>query len=187
MAAGRIRAARFSRSIASSTGSLASDSSISTEPAVTGLTPILNQRPSAVASTHQPSGVSRTVPSAKLFLLVAEASVAGRLVDFDPMCPRLNAQPLAFFASRSIFIGRSSVVRKSPKTTQVPSGVWIGAHAVAEAQLADVDVEQELLVGIAPSSAVPTGTRRPCGNGAAPGQRQQRQGAAQPAGAAAAS
>jgi hypothetical protein len=35
----------------------------------------------------------------------------------------LKAQPEAFFAARSIFIGRSRVVRKSPNTTQVPSGV----------------------------------------------------------------
>ena len=35
----------------------------------------------------------------------------------------LNAQPLAFFAVKSIRIGTSSVVKKSPKTTHVPSGV----------------------------------------------------------------
>jgi hypothetical protein len=35
----------------------------------------------------------------------------------------LNAQPLAFFAPRSMRIGTSRAVRKSPKTTQVPSGV----------------------------------------------------------------
>ena len=36
----------------------------------------------------------------------------------------LNAQPTALFAARSIFRGTSRVVRKSPKMTQVPSGVW---------------------------------------------------------------
>ena len=35
----------------------------------------------------------------------------------------LKAQPLARFAARSIFTGTSSVLKKSPKTTQVPSGV----------------------------------------------------------------
>jgi hypothetical protein len=35
----------------------------------------------------------------------------------------LNAQPLAFFAARSIFIGTSRDVRKSPKMMHVPSGV----------------------------------------------------------------
>jgi len=43
---------------------LSAELSISTEPEVIGLTPIPNQRASAAACTHQPSGVSRIVPGA---------------------------------------------------------------------------------------------------------------------------
>jgi hypothetical protein len=122
MEAGLMCAARFSRSTANSTGSLVSDSSIRAEPAVTGLIPSLNQRASADASTHHPSGVSRTTPSASFSWLPAKrATPAVRSMSI--LFSSLNAHPDALFACRSIFIGRSRAVRKSPKTMQVPSGV----------------------------------------------------------------
>jgi len=69
--AGRICAARCRRSIASSTGSFASDCKTSTDPVVSGFTPIPNQRDSAAVCTHHPSGVSRIVPGARASFLPA--------------------------------------------------------------------------------------------------------------------
>ena len=56
-------------------------------------------------------------------------------------------------------------------------GSPVGANAVAETELADIHVEQELLFGIG-GPGRPDRRGRPSGNGAGQGQRRVREGAA---------
>ena len=97
--------------------------SISTEPAVIGFTPIPNQRQSAEVWTHQPSGVSRIVPGAIGFAPAAAIADPQRaIIDVDLVV--FLERPAAGLSSRRdrCESGTSSAVRKSPKTTHVPSG-----------------------------------------------------------------
>ena len=176
--------ARCWRSIASSTGSFASDSRRRTEPDVTGLTPIPNQRESALVWTHQPSGVSRIMPGAMVSLLRHELRSSPRR-SMSIRSLSLKAQPVALLATRSTVTGTSRVVIKSPKTTQCLPACCRRGH-LAKLQLANVDIEQELIVGI--GGPWLDGFRRGDGHrgrgDAAGAKRQQHEGVAQPVEAA---
>ena len=114
----------------------------------------------------------------QLLLLVPIARRMRRLIESRSVL--LAKGPAgAFCASGSIFIGRSSVVRKSPNTTQVPSGVWRRERRRRGAA-GGVHIEEECSSGSA-VQAGPTGAARPSGKRRRPGQRRRRESAANPA------
>ena len=162
MRRGLICAARCSRSLdASSTGSLASDSSSSDRSGGLRLDP--DSEPAAERGWFR-----RTSLRACRGRCRRQASPGCRHSDLCRAawsmlirCSSLNAQPLALLRLQ---VDLHRQVERGQEVAEDDAGAFggrIGAHAVAEAQLADVDVEQELVVGIGGPARQPIGRGGP--------------------------